>query len=68
MAKNFDLNRLNEIDLQRIGIRKEQAIKIINDRAENGPFQNWDDLKRVGFTDEMIDNLKLDGLRLDKVA
>lgn len=70
MTQNLDLNTLNETDLERIpGIGKQHAKDIINYRTKNGPFKNWDELKKVqGFTNDKIDNLKLDGVKVGKVA
>jgi competence ComEA-like helix-hairpin-helix protein len=70
MTKKLDLNTLNETDLERIpGIGKEHAKDIINYRSKNGLFKDWNDLKKVqGFTDDMVDNLKLDGVSLSKSA
>jgi len=70
MTKNLDLNTLNEVDLERIqGIGKQHARDIINYRTRNGPFMSWEDLKKVqGFTTDMIDNLKLSGFSVGKVA
>lgn len=62
MTKNLNLNSVNETDLERLGIEKKHAKEIINYRTRNGPFKNWDDLKKFELTNDMIDNLKLDGL------
>jgi competence protein ComEA len=70
MTKNLDLNTLNEVDLERIqGVGKQHAKDIINYRMRNGPFKSWEDLKKIqGFTTDMIDNLKLSGVSVGKVA
>ena len=68
MTTNLDLNRVDETDLERLGIERQHAREIINYRTRNGPFKNWEDLKKFGLTNDMIDNLKLDGLYVGKVA
>ena len=70
MAKvsNIDLNRASaqeiaEADIPQVSL--ERANDLVEYREENGPFQSWDDVKRVpGFSQGMIDNLRQSGVTL----
>ncbi|HZZ99143.1 MAG TPA: helix-hairpin-helix domain-containing protein [Candidatus Paceibacterota bacterium] len=62
MANKVDLNTadVNGITQARMPqISRKRAEEIVDYRNRNGPFKNWEDVKKIpGFSDEMINNLK----------
>ncbi len=63
MSNNVDLNTASMQDIERIqGIGKDFAKRIVDYRTQNGPFKNWEDVKRVsGINTVMLDTLKRNG-------
>lgn len=65
-AKTINLNSASQSELA--GLRMIGASKakdLIAYRNENGPFENWNDLKKVpGFSSQLIQDLKNSGATL----
>ncbi len=58
VLKNLDLNAATERQLAVI-FGKDHAKQIMDYRTQNGPFESWEDLKRIpGIVGPMLDTLK----------
>jgi competence ComEA-like helix-hairpin-helix protein len=71
MSKNsVDLNTADQVAIERIqGVGPSLAARIVDYRDQNGPFKNWDDLKKIpGMSTAMIDTLKNQGVTIDRRA
>ena len=71
MSKNsIDINTVDQAGLERIqGVGPSLAAKIIDYRDQNGPFKNWEDLKKIpGMSSSMIETLKHQGITIDRRA
>ena len=60
MSKNLDLNTATEQELSGIqGIGRDNAKKIVEYRNQHGPFNSWEDVKKLpGMAGGMLDTLK----------
>jgi DNA uptake protein ComE-like DNA-binding protein len=58
-AKNVDLNKASQQELEQVGgLGPDRARRII----QNRPFNSWDDLRKVeGFSDTLVNDLKQAG-------
>ncbi len=62
----IDLNMADVEELARIKIiGKKRAQALVDYRDENGPFEDWEDIKNVeGFSESLIEDLKESGATL----
>lgn len=60
MAQKINLNQASEDELKQLeGISNSTAQAIVGEREQGGPFDGFDDLRRVnGISDQMIDKLR----------
>ena len=65
----IDLNMADVEELARIKIiGKKRAQALVDYRDENGPFEDWEDIKNVeGFSESLIEDLKESGATLGDV-
>lgn len=61
----MDIKQINKAKVEDLvnieGLDRDRAENIIKFRDENGPFEDWEDLKRIpGFDDDTVDALRSD--------
>lgn len=64
-----DLNSADIDEIARLrGVGRKRAQALVDYREENGPFEDWDDLKNVeGFDGALIEDLQDSGAILGEV-
>jgi competence protein ComEA len=71
-TRSIDLNSATAEEITSANIdqvSEEKANSLIEFRDENGPFESWEDVKRVpGFNDRMIENLRQGGASIGEEA